>query len=197
MDWKNWIKKQKDNPALSKKNRMLIILLIGLLLLVISFPSTNQETTQQAETDDVESIASIDNDATTYSEYLEKRLADALECVEGVGKTEIVITLESKGQKIVEKDQQSNAQTTTEEDSNGGMRSVQDSSSEKTSIYTEESDGTQIPYVSQEKLPEIKGVLVIAEGGDDAVVVQNITEAIKALFGIETHKIKIMKRTDT
>lgn len=45
--------------------------------------------------------------------------------------------------------------------------------------------------------PEIEGVLVIAQGGENAVVVQNITEAIQALFGVEAHKIKIMKRTDT
>ena len=45
--------------------------------------------------------------------------------------------------------------------------------------------------------PEIEGVLVIAEGGENAVVIQNITEAIQALFGVEAHKIKIMKRTDT
>ena len=41
----------------------------------------------------------------------------------------------------------------------------------------------------------VEGVAVIAEGGDHPVVVQNITEAIQALFGIEAHKIKIMKRT--
>ena len=64
-------------------------------------------------------------------------------------------------------------------------------------MYEQQSDGTQIPYVSKELTPEIGGVLVIADGGDNAVVVQNITEAIQALFGVEAHKIKIMKRTDT
>ena len=53
------------------------------------------------------------------------------------------------------------------------------------------------PYISKEMTPEIEGVLVIAEGGENAVVIQNITEAIQALFGVEAHKIKIMKRTDT
>ena len=32
---------------------------------------------------------------------------------------------------------------------------------------------------------------------DDAVVVKNITEAVQALFGVEAHKIKIMKRAPT
>ena len=66
---------------------------------------------------------------------------------------------------------------------------------EKTSIYEQREDGSQTPYVSREMLPEVEGIAVIAEGGDHPVVVQNITEAIQALFGIEAHKIKIMKRT--
>ncbi len=35
---------------------------------------------------------------------------------------------------------------------------------------------------------------MIADGGDNAVVVQNITGAIQALYGVEAHKIKVMKR---
>ena len=105
-----------------------------------------------------------------------------------------MITLKSDGQRIIEKDQSSTSQTTEESDSEGGTRSVEDQSSDKTSIYTQGSDGSSTPYVSKELSPEIEGVVVIAEGGDNAVVTQNITEAVQALFGVEAHKIKIMKR---
>ena len=133
----------------------------------------------------------------SYEEYLEKRLANALEYVEGVGRAEVVITLKSSGQKIVEKDQASSSQSTSEEDQNGGIRETQNRSSDNTSVYTQGSDGSQTPYISKEMTPEIEGVLVIADGGDNAVTIQNITEAIQALFGVDAHKIKIMKRTDT
>ena len=51
------------------------------------------------------------------------------------------------------------------------------------------------PYVSKELSPRIEGVVVIAEGGSDSVVKQNITEAVQALFGIDTHKIRVMKKS--
>ena len=105
-----------------------------------------------------------------------------------------MITLKSGSQKIIEKDQSSTTQTTEEADSAGGTRSVEDSSSDKTSIYEQNSDGSSTPYVSKELTPEIEGVVVIADGGDNAVVVESITEAVQALFGVEAHKIKIMKR---
>ena len=106
----------------------------------------------------------------------------------------VMITLKSGGQKIIEKDQSGSSQTTEEEDSEGGKRTVEDSTSDKTSIYEQDSDGSSTPYVSKELSPEIEGVVVIADGGGNAVTAQNITEAVQALFGVEAHKIKIMKR---
>ena len=180
-----------------------MILLIGLLLLVIAIPVPRESDKEQEETKRETSVGIRSGNGTgaedtlvgQYEAYLEKRVADALECVEGVGKTEVVITLKSSGQKVIEKDQISNSRTTTEEDSAGGTRVEKEGEAEKTSIYEQREDGSQTPYVSREMLPEVEGVAVIAEGGDHPVVVQNITEAIQALFGIEAHKIKIMKRT--
>mgnify|MGYP007016946480 CR=1 FL=1 len=51
--------------------------------------------------------------------------------------------------------------------------------------------------VSKENAPEVEGILVIADGGGNAVVAKNLTEAVQALFGVEAHKIKIMKRAST
>jgi stage III sporulation protein AG len=197
--WKNILEQVKDKVKLPGKNQLLIILLVGILLVVIVIPIPDKKTankTSQADTTK-ETPAAYSNTDEEYEQYLEERVARTLEYVQGVGKTRVMITLKSSGQKIVEKDQQSSNQTTEEEDSSGGTRYVQDNSTDKTSIYEQTSDGSSSPYVSKELTPEIEGVIVIAEGGDNAVVVQNITEAIQALFGVEAHKIKIMKRTDT
>ena len=40
---------------------------------------------------------------------------------------------------------------------------------------------------------EITGVLIAAEGADNPVTVQNIQQAVMALFQVDAHKIKIMK----
>lgn len=197
VEWRVWGKRMKSLLGSSKKSQLLFLLLVGLLLVVIAIPTKKTESERGTE-ETVDTETTVDAlDITKYSAYLEEKIAGALEHVSGVGKTEIVITFSSNGQKIVEKDQQSDSQKMTEADSAGGTRNSEDRSSERTSIYIQEADGSQIPYISEELLPEIQGVLVIAEGGDNAVVVKNITEAIQALFGLDAHKIKIMKRTDT
>ena len=48
-------------------------------------------------------------------------------------------------------------------------------------------------YVSKIREPSIEGVTVVAQGGGNAVIQKNITEVIQALFGIEAHKIKVVK----
>ena len=40
---------------------------------------------------------------------------------------------------------------------------------------------------------KVEGVAIVAEGGGYAVVVQNITEVVEALFDVETHKIKVIR----
>ncbi len=60
-----------------------------------------------------------------------------------------MITLKSSEENVVEKDQQSDGQSVEEEDSQGGKRMTKETSSDKTSIYEQKSDGTQAPYVSK------------------------------------------------
>ena len=200
--WKEWIAGIRSGDKLPKKNQLLILLLSGILLLVIVFPVPDSGAGDSAagsagslSADSTAADAAADISGTgEYEAYLEEKTAQTLRQVSGVGEVTVMITLKSGGQKIIEKDQSNTVQTTEEEDSSGGTRAVEDQSSDKTSIYTQGADGSSAPYVSKELSPEIEGVVVIADGGDDAVVIQNITEAVQALFGVEAHKIKIMKR---
>ena len=192
--WKEWLVKIKKHEKLPKKNQILILLLAGILLLIIAFPVPKDDKKEEEDTQTQFQPQAEDKSMSAYQEYLERRTAEVLGEVEGVGKVSVMITLRSSAQKVIEKDQQTSSQSTEEEDSEGGTRSTADSSSDKTSVYTQDADGSQSPYVSKELTPEVEGVIVVADGGDNAVTVQNISEAVQALFGVEAHKIKIMKR---
>ena len=45
--------------------------------------------------------------------------------------------------------------------------------------------------------PSVEGILVVAEGGNNSVTVQNILNAILALFDLEPHKINVVKMIGT
>lgn len=193
--WKLWVK--KIQILCGRKDRLLILFLVGVLLLVIGMPMSGTEKTETSEMEVLEKTANTENigsDTEAYAEYLEKKLAAVLSEVKGVGKTEVMITLESSSEKVIGKDQESESESVQEEDSQGGSRNTAQNKSSETTIYKNEDGQKQVPYITKEITPSVSGVIVIAEGGDDAVTVQNIIEAVQALFEIDTHKIKVMKR---
>ena len=164
----NEIKKKYWPP---RKDQLLILVLFGLLLAVIAIPVDREEPVAEEE-EEIQQEAAEDG----YEARMEQKLQTLLSQVEGVGKVEVMLTFEGSGEKQVEKDQ-----TLTE-----------DSAQEET-VYEENGSSGRVPYVAPETNPRVEGVLVIAEGGDSSKVKQEIIEAAQALFGIEAHKIKIMK----
>ena len=64
---------------------------------------------------------------------------------------------------------------------------------EEKTVLVENSDRDSSPYIVQEREPEIEGVVIVCQGGYDSVIKREITDAVSALFSIESHKIKIMK----
>ena len=59
--------------------------------------------------------------------------------------------------------------------------------------WLNETDSEKTPFVGREMTPKIAGVLVIAEGGENTAVKQNISEAVMALFQIDVNRIKVVK----
>lgn len=182
-----------------RKDQILILLLAGILLLVIAIPvpKNTDETTGNRSSSAGEQIQSMDSDVDlAYIDYLEKHLAASLSQIDGAGDVDVMITLKSSTEKIIEKDQNQQTETVTESDSQGGTRTTSNLSHEESTIYEDHSDSTKEPYVSKTITPQVEGVLVIASGGGQAVVKESITDAVRALFDIDTHKIRIVKRSD-
>lgn len=167
-----------------KKDKWLIILLVGLLLVVIAMPVSDIKSDQTQDEQQVQKAENASRD--TYTDALETRLENALAKVEGVGNVKVMITLASSSEKVVEKDQEMTSEVQE------GESGEKNTSSSETAVYAN-GNGEEMPYVKQELSPRIEGVLVIADGGDNAIVIENITEAVQALFGVDTHKIKVMK----
>lgn len=181
-----------------RKDQLLIVFLVGVLLLVIAIPTGTKKDNNTGTGKNV--ITSSGSTAETmsqseYTAYMEGRLEQILSQIDGAGQVQVMITWKSGGEKVVEKDRESAEENVSEQDSQGGSRTTSSHDTQETTVYNSGSStsGVQEPYVSKELSPQAEGVIVIAPGGDDAVVVKNITEAVQALFEIDTHKIRIMK----
>ncbi len=173
------------------KNQILIGGLLGVLLLVIAIPvDSGKKKAEETTNTEQEKEVSGDTNEGIYERKMERRLTEVLEKMDGVGKVEVMITLKDNGENVVEKDTSISSQN-TQEGENGTMQS-QTQSQEET-VFSQPQGSGQEPFVSKEVTPQIEGILVVAEGGENSVVVKNISDAVLALFPVEAHKIKVVK----
>lgn len=197
-----------------KKENFIVVLLIGILLLVIAWPVSDKKSQEQTSksgiTDSNADILDLtagkkeqdsqEKDTGTdtvslqgYTKQMEHTLEEILSTMEGAGKVKVMITLKASEETVIEKDTVRQRSGTTEVDSEGGSRNTSDISDSEETVYTSTQGGTDAPFVKQIISPQIEGVVVSAQGGNNKTVIKNITEAIQALFGVEVHKIKVIK----
>ena len=49
------------------------------------------------------------------------------------------------------------------------------------------------PYVTKTISPDVEGVVVMAQGADNAQIRKELSEAVQVLFGVEAHRVKVLK----
>lgn len=200
-----------------KKDRLLIIILSGVLLMIIALPVNggekkssegsfipsfvNERSESEGDDTDGDNLSGLHapneqaGDLSTEDVYIcamEDKVEKILSNMDQVGKAEVIITLKSSGEKIVEKDVPVTRSNTDEQDSQGGSRILNSIDSGEATVYETES-GKSTPYVVKTTSPQVEGVLVVCEGAGKGSVSKNITDAIEVLFGIEPHKIIVVK----
>lgn len=206
-----------EPPKWFRRDNLLILVLLGVLLFVVALPvkkegpaamdtgmeiteqynagiltSSGQQNVTQQDTVDVGTQAVTAGSTEEYAAYLEEKLKKMLESIRGVGEVEVMITLESSEERIVEKDMTAERSQTEEQDSAGGTRTVSSSNTGYQTVYQEGSQGA--PFVVKTLTPKVEGVLVVAEGAGKGNMTGEITQIAQALFGVEAHKVKVLEK---
>ena len=168
--------------------RLLLLGICGFFLIIVSIPEKEEK--KEAG---VVQIPVMNEENDLYIDKMEKRLKEVLTKMEGVGKTEVMITLLASSEKIINKDrgvEESQESQSGEEESSKTVRK------ENEETVLSEEDGNPVPYVIKKVEPQVQGIVAVIEGGGNPVVVKEVTEAIEALFHVDAHKIKVLKMED-
>lgn len=181
---KRYIKELEDKKFINHLFIMLIIT-VALLFMTKSFskPKTNIDSTVLNK-EDIE----YNNEVNDYSNVLEKKLSNILSKIENAGKVNVMITLEDSVEKIPAMNMNNKSETTKEADSEGGTRDFrrEDESKELINVSND-------IVILKEKNPNIKGVIVVAEGAGDPIVLENMYSAVKTVLGISVNRVQVYK----
>lgn len=157
-------------------------------------PGDGQQTEENIVQEPVQAASA--KPAQDYEKELEDR-QPAFKVVEGVGKVDVMVVLSSSGEKVFRTDRSENTSTTKEKDASGGERDAVSSQLEENTVFSQ-SAGQNTgngPLIEKELYPQISGIVISAQG-DDRRRPGEISQAMEALFGLEPHKIKVLKRVE-
>lgn len=167
-----------------KKSKILVWLIVAAIFLLAfgGIGEKDEPAEDKALTDSMSEIA-----AEQYIAENEKRLEGILSRIQGAGSVKTMITIDNAGEKVLAVDKKSeNSQENDKE------KSTKAAKQEQTALVYGSGSGEQ-PFVLKNKLPSTSGVLVVAAGAGDERVRLEIYEAVKALYGISGHRIKVTK----
>lgn len=173
---KDFLKRIKLSE-MPKKNIVLISLAVGavLLLLLTELSGGSEEN------------VSSDNTAVYAEEYtkdIEKRLESILSEIDGAGKVEVMVTLESCYENVYAKGYTTKSQ-------NSGTDAQQELTEEY--IIVKQGSNNEECLVVKVYEPEVKGVAIVAQGADKLSVKTAITETVCAVLNISSAKVSVEK----
>lgn len=166
-----------------KKNALFMVGIAGILLIGLSDflfkPKQETQTTTAQQTS---------YDTQPYLQETEQRLVTILESVEGAGKVQVMLTLESAGETVFAVDEQTDTSTQEQE----GEQVQRRATYQNEHILYDSGEG-KTPLIETQTQPEVRGVAIVCEGGDDITVVQRITELVSVVLGLSTNRICVTK----
>ena len=166
---------------LSKKEKGLFIklaicLVAGIILMSLG-SGKKDDTATNTDNSSPQEAASTTLSESYYSEekQLEDKLVSILSEVKGAGTVTVALTFE-QGTEYVYAEENNEKQSTDQSETSTSLAQINDS-----------------PVLIKQRLPEVKGVVIVAEGAGDALVKERLYQAAKSLLGLSTSQIAIIE----
>jgi len=131
--------------------------------------------------------------ADIESEF-ESRLKGMLEKIVGVGTVDVLVTVDSTEETVVQLNEKQMQTITDETDRNGAKRHITDISKDGQVVLYEISSGVQSPIVVKKIKPRLRGVMIVAKGAESAAVKKMIAEAVSGGLDVPIHRVSVVPR---
>ncbi len=164
---------------------MAIVGIVGLLLLLVSSFDFNEE--NKSNTSQTEAVP----DTVGYVEQTEHRLEEIISDMLDNTAVKVMVTLESGSEYIYADEIKTDADVTKDQ---GQLKTRQSDSNQKSYVIVKDSNGNEKPLVVTEKMPTVRGVVVVCEGGETPSVSAAVCLAVRSALGIDQEKICVIGR---
>ena len=193
---KNYSEKSKNKSLftdLIKNDKILSIIVIsGMIGIGLIFASSYFEKDRSEVPDEASSTEENIFSADDYKQNISQELGNMISSIEGAGKTKIMVTLNGSIREIYATDTDivdKDSAKKTKENENTDKQNTE----KKKYILIKGKDGSEQALSLGQLVPEIKGVLIICEGGYNDVIKERIIDAVSAALNITKSHICVSK----
>lgn len=190
---KEWIANQ-DRKKLIENTAVVVIIGIIIIIAGSTIFSGNKQNAAVKEQQKPAGALEPVHQATASADTLEAKLRLVLAQIQGVGKVDVMITYESSAEEIPAYDIKRSESNTREKDSEGGTRDITQEDYDSVLAYKDTADGGKTPVILKETQPQVRGVLVVAEGAGSVTIRQQIISAVTVVLDVPVHKVEVAQR---
>lgn len=182
--WKEWIGKKEGRKDWFG-TAFPILLGMGVIFLILSNTHiSKQEANIQTE---ISKNSEQAIQSATYEDHLTQQLEEVFSHMAGVGKVQVLLTLEDGGEMMVLQDLDYTRTEQEESDASGASRKSLEEQRQTETVR----DAQDQPYILRENVPKVRGILILAEGAESSVVRQELLRSAQALLGVSADEVHI------
>ncbi len=188
-------------PQAKMLNLLIMIGAAGVLLIILSNafvpakPEPQPETRSETPGSGVATGDSERLNISTAEEMLNRHLEKTLARIEGVGEVEAAVNLASTTEMEYAVNTTTSNRATQEKDPRGGNRTITEVNENGQLVLLRESESSkEAPVVIREIKPEVRGVMVVAQGAGDPQVKAGLIYAIQVYLDVPVHKVVVLPK---
>ena len=179
---------EKLRTLLKGNNKGYLVALAGVGVLLLLVYNTLLDTEEAVDQVYVRANNMSEQRPQSFTTQIETRLEGIFSSISGVGEVNVMVTLTQGSELVVATEISQTNSSTIENDGAGGTREVTNMSHNMNYVSVGNS-----PLILTEIEPRVEGVIVVAQGGGNIRVVEAITNAVRAVLGIEAHRIVVLE----
>lgn len=177
--------KKTKGALLSAKGSSILLLvgMAGVLLIFLSqfWPSSSKPNSS--------STSSSKSTAADYTTQLEGNLRGIIGNIQGVGRVQVMVTLESGVQYEYEQNQKTTSSRTATSGDNA--QTQENTDNEQNTVLADNGSGAQQPLIKTEMQPAVKGVVVVCDGGNNPAVQDEVLQTVMTALNLPATSISI------
>jgi len=171
---------------------IVVLLAIAIIALILTgdFFTKNTNIKDNAKKVDRDTFVQDNDMFKTEETIIEERLKQILGKIKGSGEVEVMITFDMGSEIIPASNTVEIKDVSEEKDASGGTRTVQTQNTTENIVISSDNSGNK-PLVLREIKPQVRGVIVVAEGAEDIEVKMRLYDAVKTVLQVSGDRVQV------